>query len=72
MSMKMRIHKQLGEYNETSIGGGTVVGTGGVHTMRISIHSNLKERWDGIADLSRPPKKTIDNNACIYLAIQND
>jgi len=50
---------------------GPWAGTGGVHTFmrNLCIHSNLKERWNLESfDLSRPPKKTIDNNAYNFLS----
>ena len=50
---------------------GPWAGTGGVHTFmrNLCIHSNLKERWKFKQfDLSRPPKKTIDNNAYNFLS----
>lgn len=45
--------------------------TGGVHTFmrNLCLHSNLKERWDLQSfDLSRPEKKTMDNNAYNFLS----
>lgn len=50
---------------------GPWAGTGGVHTFmrNLSIHSNLHEIWNMESfDLSRPPKKTIDNNAYNFLS----
>ena len=50
---------------------GPWAGTGGVHTFmrNLCIHSNLSERWEFKQfDLSRPPKKTIDNNAYNFLS----
>ena len=50
---------------------GPWAGTGGVHTFmrNLCILSNLKERWEFKQfDLSRPPKKTIDNNAYNFLS----
>ena len=50
---------------------GPWAGTGGVHTFmrNLSIHSNLNEFWNMESfDLSRPPKKTMDNNAYNFLS----
>ena len=46
-------------------------GTGGVHTFmrNLCLHSNLKDFWNMQSfDLSRPPKKTMDNNAYNFLS----